>query len=520
MKQPKRIGLSLFDDELKALINASAKIFPMSQEDVNVNLNPNGYEYVKVDRSIYIWHNNAWEYVIADDVDIDWTDINNKPINYTPDAHTHTDLHTHINKGVIDSITQLMIDTWNGITTHISDVVKHITSGERTLWNTVSNKANTFDVNISLDGKSDTTHNHNTVYSLLGHGHDYASTVHNHDSMYYTELEVDSALLNKASSVHNHDGAYYKQTDVNTLLGGKAALLHNHTEANITDLDKYTQLEVDNILLTKSNTNHGHIDLHAHVNKVILDKFIETVPNLEYDISDLKYIADIRAGYTEGHAHSNLTLLETITQGMFDLWDSAVTHISDAIKHITSAERILWNTVSGKETSFSKNTAFNKNFGSMVGTVTQGNDVRLSDSRIPITHNHDTLYYTEAEVTSYLSGKSETTHLHDGRYYTEVETDGKLASKVEVNTFIGHTGNTTVHVTQINKDDIGLNSLNRHTHTNKVTIDKFTEVSGKPYYDGAEIGGAVPNLTLTELTLGNYKIVFNAVENSLDFEVI
>ena len=33
-------------------------------------------------------------------------------------------------------------------------------------------------------------------------------------------------------------------------------------------------------------------------------------------------------------------------------------------------------------------------------------------------------------------------------------------------------------------------------------------------------GGSSPNLTLTELTLGNYKIKFNATNNTLDFEVI
>ena len=64
------------------------------------------------------------------------------------------------------------------------------------------------------------------------------------------------------------------------------------------------------------------------------------------------------------------------------------------------------------------------------------------------------------------------------------------------------------------------NATNEHTHTNKSTIDKFSEVEGKPFYNGEEIGGAVPNLTLTELTLGNFKILFNEVENSLDFEVI
>lgn len=41
-----------------------------------------------------------------------------------------------------------------------------------------------------------------------------------------------------------------------------------------------------------------------------------------------------------------------------------------------------------KEPAFSKNTGFNKNFGSTVGTVCQGNDSRLSDARTPVSHSH------------------------------------------------------------------------------------------------------------------------------------
>ena len=40
----------------------------------------------------------------------------------------------------------------------------------------------------------------------------------------------------------------------------------------------------------------------------------------------------------------------------------------------------------GAEPAFSKNTAFNKNFGALVDTVCQGNDARLSDARAPTTH--------------------------------------------------------------------------------------------------------------------------------------
>lgn len=48
----------------------------------------------------------------------------------------------------------------------------------------------------------------------------------------------------------------------------------------------------------------------------------------------------------------------------------------------------LQSTLDGKESTFSKNTAFNKNFGTSAGSVCQGNDSRLSDSRNPTAHMH------------------------------------------------------------------------------------------------------------------------------------
>lgn len=53
-------------------------------------------------------------------------------------------------------------------------------------------------------------------------------------------------------------------------------------------------------------------------------------------------------GEETNHTHSNLSILETITQALINAWNSAVSHISDAVKHITSDERNLWNTVVNK----------------------------------------------------------------------------------------------------------------------------------------------------------------------------
>lgn len=57
-------------------------------------------------------------------------------------ADSNSKKHIHENKSVIDGITSALVNTWNNAYTHISDTVKHITSSERTLWNTVSNKVN------------------------------------------------------------------------------------------------------------------------------------------------------------------------------------------------------------------------------------------------------------------------------------------------------------------------------------------------------------------------------------------
>lgn len=60
-----------------------------------------------------------------------------------------------------------------------------------------------------------------------------------------------------------------------------------------------------------------------------------------------------------------------------------------------------------KEPSFSKNTAFNKNFGNVAGTVVEGDDERLSDSRPPTTHTHDDRYYTETESDAKFATKDD-----------------------------------------------------------------------------------------------------------------
>lgn len=174
-----------------------------------------------------------------------WNDANSKK-------------HTHSNKSILDIITQTLINSWNSAYSHISDAIKHITSDERTLWNTVSNKVDkitgkglstndfTSAYKSKLDGitdgatkvqKSNTNGNiiingteaivythpvgtnpHGTTKSDLGLGN-----LTNDVQVKRSEMGVASGVATldskgvnvQAPKAHTHDDRYYTETEAN-----------------------------------------------------------------------------------------------------------------------------------------------------------------------------------------------------------------------------------------------------------------------------------------------------------------
>ena len=69
---------------------------------------------------------------------------------------------------------------------------------------------------------------------------------------------------------------------------------------------------------------------HTHTNKALLDTYTQTEANLA-DAVEKK------------HSHGNASVLNGLTSALVTNWNSAYSHISDAVKHITAAERTRWN---------------------------------------------------------------------------------------------------------------------------------------------------------------------------------
>jgi plastocyanin len=182
---------------------------------------------------------------------------------------------------------------------------------------------------------------------------------------------------------------------------GFSPTVHSHTESNISDLDKYTQAEVDGLITTIS----GKLDDHDELN------------NLDY----------ASAGHT-GFAPTSHSHTES--------------DVSDLDKY-TQAEI---NTISGSLSS---------EIDSDISTHTSDSDVHHNESHNVASHSDTTA--TGANLNTLVGGGDTTLHKHDGQYYTESEVDnlittisGKLDDHNELNNLdyasAGHTGfSPTVH---------------------------------------------------------------------------
>ncbi|WP_243121036.1 pyocin knob domain-containing protein [Clostridium autoethanogenum] len=176
------------------------------------------------------------------------------------------------------------------------------------------------------------------------------------------------------------------------------------------------------------------------------------------------------------HSHSNKSILDIITQVLIDNWNAAYNHISDTVKHITAAERNLWNTVSNKVDKVTgkdlSTNDFNNDYKSKLDGISTGANKTNSsttngniqiDGKETIVYTHpgsgtnphgttksdvelenvtndaqvkrSEMGVTNGVATLDLNGvnaQAPKAHIHDDRYYTESECDNKYATKTEI----------------------------------------------------------------------------------------
>ena len=137
-------------------------------------------------------------------------------------------------------------------------------------------------LNNLINNKAEEDHDHDLVYKPLG--------------WFSTWEEVTGKPTEFPSEAHPHvetditDLDKYTQAEINTFLLTKSNTGHTHVEANITNLDKYTQAQVNAFLLTKSNTGHAHVetditDLNKYTKEEVESKVTLVTGHKIYNLS-------------------------------------------------------------------------------------------------------------------------------------------------------------------------------------------------------------------------------------------
>lgn len=317
--------------------------------------------------------------------------------------------HSHSNKNILDSITQALINNWNNAYTHISDTVKHITSTERTNWNDADSKKHVHSNKSILDSISQ-------------------SNLNNWDDK-YTQNEVDNKISQVVSNMDWKESvATYadiattyptpddgwtvnvKDTDITYRYNGSSWI---PISANSIPL---ASSSVDGKMSKQDKIDHDDMNSkkHIHANKSILDTITQALidgwNSAFTHISDtVKHITSTErsnwnTAYNNNHNHGNKTILDSITQALIDSWNSAFSHISDTIKHITSDERSLWNTVSNKVDKITGKSLSTNDFDNTYKSKIDGISSNANKVEVSTTNGNIKVDGTEKTVYVHPSG--------------------------------------------------------------------------------------------------------------------
>jgi len=238
------------------------------------------------------------------------------------------------------------------------------------------------------DKYADIEHDHNGVYQPIG---DYAPTNHDHDTEYAPiehehDIEdvtgLDTALSGKADVEHNHDEVYSPVEHNHD--GTYAPANHNHNDVYAPIEHDHAISDVDGLqtaLNGKSNTNHTHTGTYAPVVHNHDEVYSPVDHNHDSDYADKTSTESHISNESNPHkvTKSQVGLgnvdntsdlnkpISTATQAALDL-KSNINH-----NHDSDYADINHNHDGVYEPVFTKNTAFNKNFGTGSGQVAEGN---------------------------------------------------------------------------------------------------------------------------------------------------
>ena len=213
-----------------------------------------------------------------------------------------------------------------------------------------------------------------------------------------------------------------KDTDYTYRWSGKAWIA---ISANA--IPKATQ-SVDGLLSKEDKTAYddANVKKHTHSNKSTLDKLTETL------------LTNWTDAYNKRHEHGNKTVIDKITQTLLDNWTAAYTHISDAVKHITAAERANWNDANDKKHTHANKSIIDKLTQAMLDKlagIAAGAEVNVQSDWSATDSASDAFIKNKPTSMTAKGGESDTAvKLKTERTINGIAFDGSKNITIEANT--------------------------------------------------------------------------------------
>ena len=231
-------------------------------------------------------------HVAADISDFDTEVSNNVDVTANTGAR-----HTHANKALLDTYTQLDTD--------LEDAVdkKHTQNTDTSLDFGQANQVTALELRAHLDNIN--AHDADEIDVDVTNFDGILSAA---DDTVQKALETIDNYSPSATTWGSITGTLSDQIDLQNALNGKSDVNHTHVEADITDLDKYTQLEVDNLLEAQ--------DELSEMNDVVISGVLADNEVLAYDTTSGKWINQTASEANlsvVGHTHvaSDITDFDT-----------------------------------------------------------------------------------------------------------------------------------------------------------------------------------------------------------------
>ena len=232
--------------------------------------------------------------------------------------------------------------------------------------------------------------------------------------------DLKEALDSKANVADLGDLADHDTVDFETEVVNKPVDYppspHNHDERY------YTETETDAFLDTKSDKTHLHDD--RYYTETEADALLDEKANIA-DLGDLasKDVADYDTDVVNKPSLGALADHDTID------YDTEIVNIPQTFPPSPHNHDERYYTESEMDTALSGKSDVGHIHDDRYYTETEAD--ALLNEKSDVTHLHDDRYYTETEMDTLLDGKSDITHLHDDRYYTENEVDTLLSAKAD-----------------------------------------------------------------------------------------